>query len=75
MSTWIRSYENAKTGEYLEHLNGVDWYDAPGVPLWQRPFHRHAPQTRGRMSGDYVERCRCGASRFDGDSGIWLGAS
>ena len=52
----------------VEHLNGVAWHDAPLPSRW----HRCWPQTRAWM--DYftkVERCACGATRFDGRG--WVG--
>lgn len=65
MSAWIRSYECRI--DYLEHLDGVDWYHA------RLPRRRHhcQPQTRGFLGFGYVERCACGAIR-DRANGSWL---
>jgi hypothetical protein len=67
---WIREFENG--AEYIEHLDGVPWYEA-GVP---GRWHRCKPRTRGLLHRpvtrrasepalDYVERCACGATRLD----------
>jgi hypothetical protein len=44
----------------LENRGGIPWYEAPPPP--QR--HRHWVQTRGRVNGERVERCACGAARL-----------
>lgn len=53
--------------EYMEHVDGVDWFYAPVPP------HKHSctPQTRGFMNGTYVERCACGAIKL-GQSKYWM---
>jgi hypothetical protein len=63
--TWVRDAHMNEPLEYIEHLNGVDWYEAgpPRLRFW--PFHRHAAQSRGLMGGRFIERCRCGATRLD----------
>lgn len=53
--------------EYIEHLDGVEWWEAPRPRRW----HRCSPQTRARIARDYVERCACGAARMGG-SGPWI---
>jgi ribosomal protein S27AE len=62
---WVRTYENGL--EYIESLGGVAWNDSE--PPWS--LHRCRPQTRGWMNANSVERCRCGATRLDGNS-PWL---
>jgi hypothetical protein len=64
-SRWVRA-AGFSTGEFefVEHLDGVDWHDAPS-PRWWELWHRHEPQSRGQLSTVYVERCRCGATRID----------
>ena len=62
---WVRTYQDGP--EYLEHLGGVDWFDAPHPRRW----HKCKPQTRGWMMDGYVERCTCGATRLFGD-GPWM---
>lgn len=49
--------------DYIEHLNGEDWYVAGKrwSKLRKRLPHRHLAQTRGLLNGHYVERCPCGA--------------
>jgi hypothetical protein len=64
---WIRTYEHGS--DYSESLGGVMFGDGPhDPPPW---WHRCAPQTRGRVDRELVERCRCGATRFDG-YGPWV---
>lgn len=46
-------------GDYVEHLDGVPWYDKPAPPRW----HICRTQTRGLILGSYIERCICGAIR------------
>lgn len=62
---WVRSFTDGL--EYLEHLNGVDWFDATPPPR----RHSCSPQSRGWMAGAYVERCACGALRMD-RIGPWM---
>lgn len=67
-TTWIRSFTSGLN--YVEDLNGVDWCEAPRPRRW----HRCKPQTRGcfvRFQCEVVERCACGATRFDG-RGPWM---
>lgn len=54
-------------GEWIEHLDGTDWFYADVPPR----RHRCWPQTRGWMDRELVERCACGATRFDG-YGPWV---
>ena len=63
---FVRDYDFG--AEYTEHLDGVDWVDAP------LPSRRHScwPQTRGVFDREMVERCACGATRFDGGAGVWI---
>jgi len=56
----------ADGGEYLAHLSGVDWVDAPLPPR----RHKCWTQTRGFILGDVVHRCACGAIRRN--HGPWL---
>lgn len=66
-ATWVRTWEDGP--DYLESIGGVAWGDGPNdPPPW---WHRCSPQTRGRIDGDHVERCRCGAARH-GMYGPWL---
>jgi hypothetical protein len=68
---WVRETDNGLGDlEFVEHKDGVPWFDAPSPRWWERPFHRHQPQTRGFL-GELVERCRCGATRLDG-YGPWI---
>ena len=62
---WVRVWSGGP--EYLEHLNGVDWINAPLPP----PVHLCQPQTRARFgsAGELVERCACGAMRT---GSLWL---
>lgn len=49
----------------LQHLDGRSWTDVPPPPR----VHAHRAQTRGTLDdGRSVERCPCGAGRFDGDT-------
>lgn len=64
------AYERTELGtDYVEHLDGVDWFYADVPPRW----HRCWPQTRGWVSvyRELVERCACGSLRFDGH-GPWV---
>lgn len=49
----------------VEHLDGVWWHEAPLPRRW----HRCSTQTVGHAYGKLVERCACGAIRFD--EGLW----
>lgn len=51
----------------MESLNGVPWHEAK-LPFW---VHRCKAQSWGMVQGHFVERCACGASRFDGRG--WFG--
>lgn len=51
-----------------EHVDGVWWHDAKN-PFW---VHRCWVQTRGTVTGTYVERCACGATRLD-HGRFWFG--
>ena len=62
---WVRTYEDRL--EYLEHLGGVGWFDAPRPRRW----HRCQPQTRGFFHLRLTERCACGGVRLDG-CGPWI---
>jgi len=64
---WVRSHERGP--DYVESLGGTPWHEAP-LPRW---WHRCAPRTRAQFagSGNYVERCACGAARLGGDR-PWL---
>jgi hypothetical protein len=48
--------------EFIEHLNGVDWFAAPVPPR----LHACWPQTRARLNGELWDRCACGAFRLGG---------
>jgi hypothetical protein len=59
---FINAWENPRTGEYLEHRNGVAWHDAPPP----RRGHRCVEQSRGfvlldRVGATFISRCACGA--------------
>ena len=56
---WILSYQDGL--DWIEHLNGCSWEDAPPPPRG----HDCQPQTRGWYRGHYYERCACGATRGD----------
>lgn len=60
MVTWHTSYRDPAGLNYLEHLGGVPWNEAP---LPSR-FHRCTPQTRGFFGSSGVQRCACGAIRL-----------
>lgn len=64
---YVRTDSPGRHLEWIEHLDGVEWWDAP-VP---RRRHRCRPQTRARVNGELIERCACGALAFDGD-GFWI---
>jgi hypothetical protein len=52
----------------MTHVDGVAWHEAPLPRRW----HRCKPQTSGRLSGgSLIERCACGAVRYDGH-GVWI---
>jgi hypothetical protein len=67
LADYIRSRDPGGSRDWIEHLHGVDWYDAPVPP------HRHTcwPQTRGWIDGEMSERCACGAFRY-ADLGVWI---
>jgi hypothetical protein len=44
-----------------EHVEGVGWHEAP-IP---RRWHRCRAQTRGWYGFDQIERCACGAIRYN----------
>jgi len=50
-------------GGHVEHRGGVQWWQAPPP----RRRHRCRAQTRGTVAGLDIERCRCGATRLEGD--------
>lgn len=50
----------------MTHQDGIPWHDAK-VPF---RFHRCKPQTTARFRFETVDRCACGATRFDG--GPWI---
>jgi hypothetical protein len=53
----------------LHHKDGVPWYQAPAPP------RRHTcwAQTDGWTNWvNRVERCACGAIRYDGAHGVWM---
>ena len=75
MDTWVRAYQDlaepgwqvawaSETG-YLEHLNGIGWWQAPVPPR----HHQCRAQTRGSTDSSYIERCACGGTLF---RGRWL---
>lgn len=66
--SWVREYMGPDGLEYLDHVDGVGWYDTPRP---RRLWHRHSAQTRGRFDDRLTERCSCGAARLDG-SGPWI---
>ena len=50
----------------IHHIDGVPWHEAK-VPFW---LHRCRAQTYGWMSFQYIERCACGALRYD--RRVWI---
>lgn len=60
-----RAEIDARVG--ITHVGGVSWGDAP-IPPWA---HLCQPQTRGPVRDGFIERCACGAARFDG-YGVWI---
>lgn len=62
---WIDSWRQGS--EFLQHLGGVDWMDAPKPRRW----HKCKPQTRGEFGLELVERCACGGARLFG-FGPWV---
>jgi hypothetical protein len=70
-----RKVEALDLGKRVEHLGGVDWYDAGkefrALPWWRRLFHTHKAQTRAWYDYEhaYLERCICGAYGFG--RGYW----
>ncbi len=46
----------------LHHKDGIEWYKAPIPPR----FHRCRRQTWGWAGFNYIERCACGAIKFEG---------
>lgn len=56
------------SGEYLEDLDGVDWFRAPIPHRW----HSCRPQSRGTNKYGYVERCACGGYNIRAaDKPVW----
>jgi hypothetical protein len=53
-------------GNYSESLAGIDWADAESPP-WD---HHCTPQTRGALGLSVIERCACGAARYN--HGSWI---
>lgn len=49
------------------HRDDVPWNEAPLPRRW----HRCRAWTVGQVSGQYVERCACGAIWMDGFRGGW----
>lgn len=62
---YIEAYRARDGGTVLAHLDGVPWWEAPAPPAG----HRHWVQTWAWIGGEQVERCPCGAMRFEG--GPW----
>jgi hypothetical protein len=58
------------TLDFMEHLNGVGWWDAPVPPKG----HRCYAQTRALARTAYVRRCACGAISLDSPPAIKHGA-
>lgn len=56
--------------DYIQHRDGVTWYDAPRPRRWR---HKHIWQTRGRFGGDYIERCACGAAHEHAGEWFYIG--
>ena len=65
MTRW--TYTHLENGTYIADLDGVSWHKAPLPGRW----HRCRPQTRGNAAGPFIDRCACGAYRFDGDR-FWV---
>lgn len=61
---WVRTHEHGPN--FIESLNGLDWYEAPLPPRW----HRCKAQTRGYMTLNAIARCACGATYIMGG---WIG--
>lgn len=53
-------YEESEGEEFVAHLNGVAWNEAPRPFFW----HRHKAQTKALLDGELVERCACLATRY-----------
>jgi hypothetical protein len=51
-----------RTAVEIEHLDGVAWHAAP-IP---RRWHWCRAQTSGWYGLSRIERCACGAIRYDG---------
>ena len=64
----VLAYESEDGSFKMWHKDGVAWNDAPLPPRW----HRCKVQTRGYDRLELIERCACGATRFDG-GGVWVG--
>ena len=65
MNAYVTDYSHGL--EFLEHLGGVSWADAPRPRRW----HRCKPQTRGFFHGRMTYRCACGAAAVDWPE-IWI---
>lgn len=50
----------------IQHRDGVPWHQAP-IP---RHWHRCQWQTTGKIDGEVIYRCACGAAC--GPDGIWV---
>lgn len=61
--TWVVTKENTS----IENKDGVTWSEAP-LP---KRFHKCRPQSRGWIKFSFIERCACGAHRYDG-CGSWM---
>lgn len=57
----------SRPGFRIYHFGGVEWVDAPEPRRW----HRCRPQTRAIDGYDLIDRCACGAIRYD--VGRWIG--
>lgn len=63
IGVYVRRYGPGEfSTEWMETLNGVDWWEADPPPR----LHHCWPQSRMWSRRELVERCACGALRFDG---------
>jgi hypothetical protein len=65
MSGYVCVYRTRDLVVYA--LGGVDWHDVKRPHRW----HKCWAQTRGFTGAALVERCACGAVRYDGH-GAWV---
>lgn len=59
---FVVGWQSQDGADWLAHLDGVAWHDAPAPPA----KHEHWAQTRGLIRLELVDRCPCGAIHFGG---------